>query len=395
MKAFILSTDKAFMASMQRVCEANKPSVAIIPSVPSMQAEGGLNALNSPDLIVLDANSYAGKAIGMLESLAQKYPKAILMMLSSDRSPETLIAAMRLGVREVVPMPAEQADLEAALIRITEKFDVTEKDEGKIISFISCKGGSGTTFTAANLAYALSTLGRKRVLLIDLNQQFGDAALYVSDLKASVALSEVCSSVERLDGNLLDTSALHVTPNLSILAASDQIESSAEIRPDQFGILLQLARQHYDFTIMDLGRQINPVNVRALDASDRVYPVFQQSLPNLRNGRRLFDIFSALGYRREKLHVVLNRYDSSSSLDAAEFERVLGQPVVHRIPNSHEIVNESINQGLPVLQMARSSIISKCLVEWVNTLVDVGTPATTSLIRRIFVRNFATNEIPK
>ena len=58
MKAFILSTDKSLMASMQRVCEANKPSVAIIPSVPSMQAEGGLNALNSPDLIVLDANSY-------------------------------------------------------------------------------------------------------------------------------------------------------------------------------------------------------------------------------------------------------------------------------------------------------------------------------------------------
>jgi pilus assembly protein CpaE len=389
MKALILSNDKETKALIQRTCQVHQPALEIIQPLPGMQSDVGLITLNSPDVVVIDANGYGDKSLEIIASMTQKYPKAFFMLLSSDRSSEMLIEAMRLGVREVVALPIVLPDLQAALQRITEKISTTEKKEGKLLSFLSCKGGSGTTFIAANLAYALSALGRKRVLLIDLNQQFGDAALYVSDLKASLALSDVCNSVDRMDLNLLESSVLHVTPNFNILASSDQVENSADIHVDQFSSLLQFVRQHYDFTIMDLGRQINPINVRALDVSDFIYPIFQQSLPFLRNGRRLFEIFSALGYRQEKIQIVINRFESSASLDAAEYERVLGQRVAHRIPNNHEVVNESINQGLPVLQMARSSPITKSLVEWVNGLVDISTPSTTSLIRRIFVRNSA------
>ncbi|MCE2871813.1 MAG: AAA family ATPase [Oxalobacteraceae bacterium] len=389
MKALILSNDKETKALIQRTCQVHQPALEIIQPLPGMQSDVGLITLNSPDVVVIDANGYGDKSLEIVASMTQKYPKAFFMLLSSDRSSEMLIEAMRLGVREVVALPIVLPDLQAALQRITEKISTTEKKEGKLLSFLSCKGGSGTTFIAANLAYALSALGRKRVLLIDLNQQFGDAALYVSDLKASLALSDVCNSVDRMDLNLLESSVLHVTPNFNILASSDQVENSADIHVDQFSSLLQFVRQHYDFTIMDLGRQINPINVRALDVSDFIYPIFQQSLPFLRNGRRLFEIFSALGYRQEKIQIVINRFESSASLDAAEYERVLGQRVAHRIPNNHEVVNESINQGLPVLQMARSSPITKSLVEWVNGLVDISTPSTTSLIRRIFVRNSA------
>ncbi|MFN5447511.1 MAG: CpaE family protein [bacterium] len=389
MKALILSNDKETKALIQRTCQVHQPALEIIQPLPGMQSDVGLITLNSPDVVVIDANGYGDKSLEIIASMTQKYPKEFFMLLSSDRSSEMLIEAMRLGVREVVALPIVLPDLQAALQRITEKISTTDKNEGKLLSFLSCKGGSGTTFIAANLAYALSALGRKRVLLIDLNQQFGDAALYVSDLKASLALSDVCNSVDRMDLNLLESSVLHVTPNFNILASSDQVENSADIHVDQFSSLLQFVRQHYDFTIMDLGRQINPINVRALDVSDFIYPIFQQSLPFLRNGRRLFEIFSALGYRQEKIQIVINRFESSASLDAAEYERVLGQRVTHRIPNNHEIVNESINQGLPVLQMARSSPITKSLVEWVNSLVDISTPSTTSLIRRIFVRNSA------
>ena len=106
----------------------------------------------------------------------------------------------------------------------------------------------------------------------------------------------------------------------------------------------------------------------------------------------LLDIFSSLGYRREKIQLTLNRHENSAAVTLAELERVLDQRVAHRVPNNYEIANDSINQGVPVLQMARSSSISKSLAEWVNRLVDSNTPSTGSIIRRIFVRNSAGQE---
>ncbi|MEZ5610216.1 MAG: AAA family ATPase [Rhodocyclaceae bacterium] len=54
---------------------------------------------------------------------------------------------------------------------------------------MSCKGGSGASFLATNLGYALAERSGKRVLLIDLNLQFGDAVLYVSDHRPNISLA--------------------------------------------------------------------------------------------------------------------------------------------------------------------------------------------------------------
>lgn len=113
----------------------------------------------------------------------------------------------------------------------------------------------------------------------------------------------------------------------------------------------------------------------------------QQSLPYLRDGRRLLDIFSSLGYAKDKIHQIVNRYDSSAKLRTAEMERALGNTLAHFIPNNYEVVSESINQGVPALKLARSSSIGKALAEFVNHLTEAAAPAGIGMIRRLFVRN--------
>lgn len=387
MKAFIISTNADLIALITRACERQQPPVVAMPGLLNMHTEAGFSAPALPDIVIIDSSSFPGEGAAMLERLAQQFPKAVMMLLSSDQSSEKLIVAMRAGVREVLPLPVLQSDIEIALERIAQKIDALSNEEGKLLSFISCKGGSGATFIAANLSYALATLRRKRVLLIDLNQQFGDAALYVSDQKPSMTLVDMCEAGGRLDINLLESGILQVSPSFSLLAASDNPDPAKEIRVERLESVLQLARRHFDFIVIDIGRQVNFLSICALDNSDLICPVIQQSLPYLRNGRRLLDIFTSLGYRREKIQLTLNRYEASASVIQAELERVLDIRVMNRVPNNFEIANDSINQGVPVLQLARSSSISKSLAEWVNRLVDSNVSSAGGIIRRIFVRN--------
>jgi len=109
-------------------------------------------------------------------------------------------------------------------------------------------------------------------------------------------------------------------------------------------------------------------------------------LPYLRNGLRLLNFFKILGYRKEKIHIIVNRHETSTiSIEA--IQRSLGQPVAYMVPNNFDVVSESINQGVPLLKLARSSNVSKALVEIITAFSDVRKPDNPGIIRRLFVRN--------
>lgn len=387
MNAFILSNDSELRALVSRMCAIRTPAITVLPALPSMHKDLATPMASQPDLVIVDGSSFSDPPVILLERMAEKFPQAAIMLLSSDRSPEFLIAAMRAGVREVLSLPLAAADLDAALDRLSQKLVSAQPVEGKVMAFVSAKGGAGTTFVAANLGHALSILAQKRVLLIDTNTAFGDAILYVSDARPARTLIDVCRDIHRLDINLLESSVVRVSPQFAILAAPAEPDPAEDLNPDHIETIVHLARRHYDFVLIDLGRQVNTTSVRVLDNADSILLVMQQSLPDLRGARHLLEIFGTLGYRRDKVHLVLNRQESGAPLSVVEVERVLDHRVGTRVPNNFEVANDSVNQGMPVLQLARSSSIAKCLADWVNRLVDSGSPVKAGIIRRIFVRN--------
>ncbi|MFD2270635.1 hypothetical protein ACFS07_04510 [Undibacterium arcticum] len=75
-----------------------------------------------------------------LEQLGHLYPNMAFIVLCEQQSPDFLIQAMRAGVREVLPSPINAEALKAALDRIQHKLGFAPRKQGKILSFISCKG---------------------------------------------------------------------------------------------------------------------------------------------------------------------------------------------------------------------------------------------------------------
>lgn len=387
MKIAVVSSNDKQAAEIVRLLRARSPSDEVqgVAGMPEVLAAGA--GATTPDVLVLDAPSIGEGDLDQLERLSHVHPRLAFIVLSQQSSPDFLLRAMRAGVREVLPMPLNGDALCAAVQRIDDKRGNQSLTHGKVLAFISCKGGSGATFLATNLAYALATLKNKRVALIDLNLQFGDASLFVSDQKPMATIADISRQIHRLDASFLASSMLNVTPTFSLLAAPEDPTHATDIKPEHVDQLIKLVRRHYDFVILDIGRSLDAVSIHAMDHADIIFPVLQTTLPYIRDGKRLLGVFRSLDYRKDKVQLIVNRHEKKGDIKLRDIEEAFGVKDVRTIPNHYDAAAASVNQGVPVLKLAKSSPISKALQDFAQALAgDESQASSAGWISRVFQR---------
>lgn len=325
-----------------------------------------------PGVLLFEAQGGREDELQGMERIMARHPDMAVILICAQHQPEFLLSAMRMGVREVLPMPVTGPALQQAIGRIRERISwhSAPKNPGQVLAFLPCKGGSGSTFLAANLAYAIAA-EKKRVCLIDLNLHFGDAALHVSEHAPSATVVDMVAQIQRLDGALLESSMLRITPYFSLLAAPDSPENAVDVRPESIERLIAVARGCYDFVLLDVSRTLDANAIKALDQADAIYLVLQLTLPFIRDAGRLLQIFASLGYPKEKARVLVNRFHKDGEIGLRDVEHTLGLKITRTIPNSFGAVAESINHGRPIIDLAPRDPVAKALRELAGDLVQV------------------------
>jgi pilus assembly protein CpaE len=318
-----------------------------------------------PDLLLLEGVQLNLGEQQILSRVTSRFPDLGVIMLCPPQPQEFLLEAMRVGVREIVPTPVSQHGLIDAVGRFQQRMTMarTPMQEGKILAFIPCKGGSGATFLASNIAYTLASLENKRVILFDFNLQFGDASLFVHEGVSTTSIADVTRQIQRLDGSFLSSSSIHVLPNFDVLPAPDEPDKAAEIKPEHIKPLIQVAKKHYDYVILDIGRSFDAISIQCLDQADLIFPVLQQTLPFIRDAKRVINTFDSLGYSADKIRLIVNRFGKKDDITLNDVTSTLQLEVFKAIPNDYSVVAESVNQGIPVTKLARRSAIAKSLQE--------------------------------
>ncbi|MEJ7804678.1 MAG: AAA family ATPase [Telluria sp.] len=385
MKITVLSADDKQGAELARLLR-ERSSADDVSLAPSSLDKLLANAdAGSIDVLVLARETLDDADADKLERISYAMPGTAVILVSARHTPEQLMLAMRCGVREVVPAPPLAATLYPALRRIADKRENHSNAGGKILAFVSCKGGSGATFLATNLGYALAELEGKKVALFDLNLQFGDATLFVSEHKPAATLGDIAKQFHRLDPSFLAASMVEVTPRFSVLAAPEDPSFSEDVKPEHIDVLLKLARRHYDFILLDVGRSLDAVSVRALDQADMIYPILQTTLPYIRDGKRLLGVFASLDYRHEKIALIVNRHEKSGQIKLTDLEGAFGMRIHLTMPNQYEAAAASVNQGVPIQKLAPASPLSKALAEMAHALAGPGAPdQRSSWLKRWF-----------
>ena len=386
MRALLISRDSHLYAELAAQGAARVPPLHLGATRAGLREALDRPDPDAPQLVIVDASNLEPSESNLLERLGRQYPTAQLMLLTTQHQPDLLITAMRAGVRELLQLPLVHRAFHEAMDRIASAAGISTMRDGKVLAFIACKGGSGATFISTNFGYALASLASKKVLLIDLHGQFGDAALYVSDQKPAMTMSDVCAQIARIDGPFLESCLVHVTPGFGVLAAADDPSHERQAKPEHIDTILRVARQHYDYVLLDVGRQIDAVSLRALDVTDTIYPLLQLALPDIRDARRLLDIFRSLGYVLDNIRLIVNRYEKGGKLRLQDLHAALGCEVVHTFPNDYIAVTDSVNQGVPVLQLSRSSAAARSLADLVELVTAQRVHESRGLLGRLFGR---------
>ena len=333
-------------------------------------------------LIVDDANLNAGGLDGIEETLACT-PNLNCILVTFAPSSELISAAQRAGVRQVLSWPLGHQVFADALAQIEVQRREPERRGARAVALASSKGGSGTTLIAVNLACALAAQRERRVLLIDLSQQFADASLLMANRPPPMTLADLCSRNEQLDASLFDACTMHVRPNLDLLAGAGDPLKAAELLPAQLERILTLVRERYDAVLIDVGASLNPLTIRALAHSDAICMVVRQNPLYLHSARRMLDILRELGHPASKVRVVVNQYDKNAQINLPMLERTLGAKVAHQLPRDDLHVNDALSRGVPLVTSARDSGLAQGIGLLANMLWPAGIERRRSVLGRL------------
>jgi pilus assembly protein CpaE len=331
---------------------------------------------NPCDLLILETEYDNGKGFQLTQSL-QASGKVKEVFLTSPRlEPEVLLQALRAGVKEFLSQPIQREEVRTGLLKFKERRSVphqtgVEKKRGKILHFISSKGGVGTTTIAVNLAASLSeSNGSFSVALIDMNLPFGQIPVFLN-MESSFNWGEVMRNISRVDETFLmgvlsrHRSGIYVLPSPSIL------EDVNVETPEMIEKLLGLMRNLFDFILVDGGQRLDNVSLRILEMSDTIFMVTHLNLPCLANAKRLLWTFQKLGFPpREIIRIIANRYQKKSSISLKEAEEAVSEKIHWLVANDYHVTMSAINQGKTIAEVAAGSEVEKSLRELAGTFVS-------------------------
>ncbi len=261
-----------------------------------------------------------------------------------------LIEAMRAEVRDFLRRPLAGPELQQLLDRLLRKPIETKRALGKIISFVSNKGGVGKSTMSVSVACEVARrLPPGRVLLVDVSLHLGSCAPML-DLAPQTSLAHAARERNRLDETLLRKLTVRHECGLDLLGAPIDAVEAADIDDEALSRTLTLARRTYDWVIVDTFPMLDGMIMAILDLSDRSYIVVQNTVPNVIGAARLLPVIQHLGFPRERTRIVLNNNfeRAPGGLTLPDVEARLDAEVDFVIPYQKKLIT-ALNTGRPYI----------------------------------------------
>ncbi|MFZ5962126.1 AAA family ATPase [Thalassococcus sp. BH17M4-6] len=316
-----------------------------------------------------------------------------VVLIAEDVTPASLHQLLRAGADEFVPYPLPEGELQAAVVRLRSPApSVTNPPagatdapvqlrgggDGVLIAVQGMAGGSGATTFAVNLAWELATVDKTnppRVCLIDFGLQFGAVATYL-DLPRRDSVLELLSDVDSVDGDSFGQALVSFEDKLQVLSAPPEILPLDMLTPQDIGKLLEIAREHFDFVVVDMPPCLVQWSETVLTSAQIYFAMVELDMRSAQNTLRVKRALQSEELPFDKLRFVLNRAPKFTDLQgksrAKRMAESLGISIDLQLPDGGRVVTQACDHGLPLASQAAKNPLRKEIAKLAASLHAVG-----------------------
>jgi pilus assembly protein CpaE len=310
-----------------------------------------------PDVLLVGPGASPDAVLSLAARLDIQSP-GISVVLISEASQQMWQAAMRSGIRDLLPPSANVPEIRDAIDRASQAatgrrrvlrpVSDTERYTGRVITIASPKGGVGKTTVATNLAIGLTAAAPQSTVLVDLDVQFGDVASALG-LAPEYTLPDAARGPASEDTMVLKTFLTQHPSGLYAVCGAESPAAGDSVTADDVSRLLASLAREFRYVVVDTAPGLAPQTLAALDRATDVVMLSSMDVPGVRGLRKELDVLRELCMIPAGRHVVMNFADPKGGLSVRDVELAIGTGVDVVLPRS-STVPLSTNQGVPLVQ---------------------------------------------
>jgi pilus assembly protein CpaE len=309
--------------------------------------------------VLMDISADSEQGLRSLEQIRQSVPSLYAILSALAVSEDFLLRSMRMGSSDFLQQPLKRAEFSESMTRLEEHLQRIHRQGrqiGRMYTFAGVKGGVGTTTAAVNLA-AMCARQNKSTVLVDLDMDSGDAAVYLG-LRHQYSIADVVDNLDQLDQAMLDGIVTRDPLGFSVLCAPEEIERSQIISDAHLREIGTFLIERFDAVIVDGSRALDPLLLSCLELSDSIFVVLTTEFPAVRNGQHYISALARAGYGHDAIKLVVNRYDKRNTLHVSlqQLQQTLGAAPFWVLPNRYEEAMKAIHEARPVVTRGNTDL---------------------------------------
>lgn len=237
--------------------------------------------------------------------------------------------------------------------------------EHRLITILSPKGGAGKTSVGTNLAVTLAVRHPRKVVLVDLDLQFGDVASVLRQTP-STTIVDVARKWPVGGANLKLSLTAHPTGLYTLCAPWNPAEADDVEAEHVAGVLTELHRS-FEYVVVDTDPGLSERVLSAIELSTDVVMVCATEMPSIHGLAKALQALEVVGMTAQRRHFLLNRSNAKVGIEFEDIERTIGAEIDVRVPSSIDMV-KATNGGIPVVESRANETIVKAFEQLADRL---------------------------